>query len=74
MPKMQSVVKAFAYLEIAKIEDAQQHERGDATGIKSARQIRDSKGFNIKDRGQLDAAVALMSSNAQMLWFGSSDS
>ncbi|MEZ6136250.1 MAG: hypothetical protein R3C53_15250 [Pirellulaceae bacterium] len=66
------MVKAHALLVLARIEDAAQNGEQLQAALQQAKTLRDSEQFNVKDREQLDAAVRLMSSATQRIWFEAS--
>jgi serine/threonine-protein kinase len=66
--RVQDVVKARAWLQLASLHEEKQNEAAMLNAVRQAKAIRDSEFFNVKDREQLDAAVRQMSGNLPMLW------
>ncbi len=66
--RMQKVVKAHAWLQVASIKNEMQDEEATSNAIQAAREIRDSEAFSIKDREQLDSSVLQMPGSLQMQW------
>jgi eukaryotic-like serine/threonine-protein kinase len=66
---MPNVIKAFAFLEIAGIEDTAADAPKVQAALQQAKMIRNDSKFNAKDSALLDAAARRLSTELQMLWF-----
>ncbi len=69
--EMEDLVKAFAYLQQASIEDELDNEASMQKAIDSALSIKNHEDFKAGDREQLDAGVRRMSTKIKKAWFGS---